>query len=190
MIIEIDTDLLKEHKITANQFLIVSLVYKKEYGELEEIVEQIGFANEISNLVEKKIIHNGNPEGEYDWSKIIIRDRFAEQIFGDFSVMWDEFWSTYPSSVIRPEGNRGALKGSQKKMKEKYKRIVGKDLKKHQHILRLLNFELKTRAMEDSMKYMKTLSTWLNNESWMDYEEIYNESFNVINKVGYGESIE
>ncbi len=190
MLIEIDIDLLCDHNMSANQFLLVYLIYKKELGKITEYVEQNGITDEeIQDLIDKKIIHNANSQGEYDWSKIIIRERFAELIFGDFSVMWDEFWSTYPSTVIRPEGNKGTLKGSQKRMKDKYKKIVGKDLKKHQHILRMLQFELKYKALEDSMKYMKTLSRWLNDESWMEYEEIYNESHSE-SKTGYGESIE
>jgi len=191
MLIEIDIDLLCENNISANQFLLVYLVYKKELGKLTEYVESNGIADEeIQNLIDNKIIHNANSDGEYDWSKIVIRERFAEQIFGDFSVMWDEFWSTYPATVIRPEGNKGTLKGSQKLMKDKYRKIVGKDLKKHQHILKMLNYELKLRNIEDSMKYMKTLGRWFKDESWMEYEEIYKENFNAPTEPKYGESIE
>lgn len=190
MLIEIDTETLVENNLTASQYLLIYLVYKKQLGTLTEYIEANGITDdELTDLVDKQIIHNANSEGEYDWSKIVVRERFAEQIFGDFSVMWDEFWDTYPSNVIRVEGNKSALKGSNKKMKEKYRKIVGNDIKKHQHVLRLLKFELNYRKLEDSMKWMKTLSRWLNDESWLEYEEIYNES-QTKKKVGYGESVE
>ena len=97
--------------------------------------------------------------------------------------MWSELLSHFPLKVynngmMRVLRARDAQAKANAKPREKYRKVVGEDLVKHQFILKCLQNELELRKSTNTLGYMQMLSTWVNNYTWEKYEDISNSSPN------------
>ena len=59
-----------------------------------------------------------------------------------------------------------------KKLKKKYKGIVGTSLEKHKDVIKGLKAELDFRRESGSLEYLQLLSVWLNKGTWEKYLSI------------------
>jgi hypothetical protein len=164
MTIEINTDLLKQLSITADEFCFLILTYRKESIEdLKLIVDQ-------HKLEEAGYIKLGEDE-------VFLREHFLQYVESSFDKMWHGLLSTYPLKVLA-NGQLRILRAkdptskANAKAKVKYQKIVGNDVTKHQHIIECLNRELQLRKTSNSLGYMQQLETWINNYSWEKYSDL------------------
>ena len=72
MIVEIDTDVLSEQSLNANQLLFLQLIIANNDILITELFEQdIITKTIIEELITKKYIHNMNPPNELDFTKLV-----------------------------------------------------------------------------------------------------------------------
>jgi len=190
---EINVNFLINNAITANQFLLMSLIHSEEKTLLKLYLES-NQQNQIDlvELVKARFIHNSNKENELDVEKISVRTRFTEMIFGKPDDMFDELIETYPVKVIRSDGRPDYMRRDLKRCRSIYNRIINKSKKKHEHILELLTYEIAYRRRENSLMYMKILPKWLASEEWTTTEQIKGDSDQPFKQeeAGYGECFE
>lgn len=173
MLIEIDLDEAKKLQLTINQFtllrFLVDSVNIKPYQSVIHIVE-----DDISQLKEKKILTEDSVLNEKDISTLKMTDEFLNKIkHRDF---FDEFYDTYPASVMRGDGMKDYLRGDIARCRKIYNLKVGKSRLKHEHIMSALKFELHNRKTTNNMKYMKRMSKWLSSEEWTLYDEFLKDN--------------
>jgi hypothetical protein len=84
---------------------------------------------------------------------------------------FDEFYASYPSSVVRPNGTKDWLRGNITKCRELYRTIVGTDETIHKTLLSAINKEVGVRTAQGSLAYIRLLINWLRNEEWKVWEE-------------------
>lgn len=84
---------------------------------------------------------------------------------------FEEFYNSYPCSVIRSNGVKSYIRGNVAKSRVLYDQIVGGDDSKRRLLLRSLNKELAVRTSEGSFPWMKFLINWLRDEEWRQWEE-------------------
>lgn len=193
MTVEIDTNLLLEYHLNANQFMLAYLVYKEDLSTLSELIKNIDKETLLSDLrvlEECRFIHNLNSDdGIIDLSNIIIRNNFIVLFKQDIDI-FEEFLDLYPVKVKRPDGFYDYLRTDTKRCKRKYNQIVAGKMAKHNRLIKALKYELDIREKEGSIMYMKRLPKWLSSEEWKIFEERMKDDTNTESNQSYGTTIE
>lgn len=187
MLIQIETENLIKEKITPNDYIILKLLFDKNY----EILKQLFNSDIMSNLI---ILEN---EGylkvtcdELDWSKISTQVTLRQKTIDLFIVKqtgFYEFWSKYPVKV----GSR-VLKAQDIDSKEalmcrdKWNRITQKNPIKEALIIKGLEIELEIRRKSNQLPYMQLVTTWLNQQTWEKYTHLINEEISDTNEKTVG----
>lgn len=79
---------------------------------------------------------------------------------------WEEFRQTYPKKV----GGR-RFHDNVKGNKLKYINIVATKPTMHEQVMNGLKLELKERKRNDSMSYLTAMSTYINQQRWLTYQD-------------------
>lgn len=165
MVIEINMDFLALHNLQPNEYVYL---YAKYYNI------SIPFKSLKMNL--KKLEEDGYIKitGKELVSKnIAIRKKFINLIEGDFDRMFCELLSRYPIKV----GHKGKYRilhaanpdaKANKKVKEKYRKLVENKPDLHNKIINLLDVQLSHQR--DSLQYMQMLEVWVNSRTWEKWE--------------------
>jgi hypothetical protein len=174
MIIEINTNILEEFGITADDFLYLYLLHAKSY----DCLEQLTLKPNTEALQTKGLIKLGEELEDH-----IVRQTFLDMFQASFDQMWAELLSHFPLKVfnnghLRVLRAKDANAKANAKARERYRKIVGEDLPKHQFIVKCLVNELELRKSTNTLGYMQMLSTWVNNYTWEKYEDIETNSPN------------
>jgi hypothetical protein len=163
--IEINTDLLKQLGLTADEYVFLILTYRKES------LEDLKLIVDLTKLQEAGYIKIGEED------VVHLREGFLQYIASPFDRMWHGLLSTYPLKVYA-NGTTRILRAkdpdskANQKSKLKYQKIVGTDVTKHEHIMKCLNRELQLRKQGNGLAFMQQLETWLNNHSWEKYSDL------------------
>jgi len=171
MIVEINTETLKEFGITADDFLYLYLLHATSYDCLEEL----SLNPDTESLQTKGLIKLGEELRDH-----IVRQGFLDMIHGSFDQMWSELLSHFPLKVYN-QGHMRVLRAkdanarANAKPKLKYEKIVGTDTQKHKFIIKCLINELELRKSTNTLGYMQQLQTWVNNYTWEKYEDVEDE---------------
>ena len=166
MNIEIDTNILKEHNLSADDYVYLYIIQRKGHQYLQTLTLK-------PNLTTMQI--NGYLElGEHD--TLVLTTKGTGLFYSDFDQMFSELLDLYPMKVSSP--GRGirilhAKDPSAKanlKAKKKYKSIVRAKKAKHDSIITSLKTQLEVD--KENLGYLQNLETWLNNHTWEKYENI------------------
>lgn len=162
MTIDINPDYLIKNSLTANQFVILQLIYEEEFDKLKKL----GKISEVESDIE--ILKSKNLVVQTDEGLKVTPEYFRTLKGKGF---FEELLATFPPSVLRPDGLRDYLRTDRKRAERKYKTITKNRKDIHMHILECLKFELEQRSKNGTLMYMKKLPNWLNSESWKEWEE-------------------
>jgi hypothetical protein len=195
MAIEIDIRYLIECRISVQQYVILTLAYKKELKLLERYLIGSGTLNnlpkDLTYLYENKFVENP-PDVNAIISTIRVSDKFI-RIFQSNSDSFETFFEAYPVRVLRPDGNYDYLRVDRKRSKLLYNNIVGSDASKHQLLMKCLKLEVEDRTKKGQLGFMRRMPMWLTSEAWKTYADSglgdqtsTRDEF----KVGYGQNIE
>lgn len=174
MIVEINTDILSNFGITADDFIYLYLLHAKSY----DCLEQLSLKPNTEALQTKGLIKLGEEPQDH-----VVRQAFLNMFQASFDQMWSELLSHFPLKVFN-NGHMRVLRAkdaqakANAKAREKYRKIVGEDLSKHQFIVKCLVNELELRKSTSTLGYMQMLTTWVNNYTWEKYEDIETSSPN------------
>lgn len=192
MIVEVNTDYLLKSQLTANQYIMLHLLFEGKRNTLEQFMLMNDLQSEAEDLHKRGFILNWSDDVIID-NLILSRDRCKELFDYQDSFFW-ELFSTYPIKVPNGDGGTRALRPTSldakqtKTLKKKYeKKVKKKD--KHEHIMRCLNAEMWMRRKSNTLAYMQKLETYLNQESWYNYEYLL-EMSNEQKALKYGEELE
>lgn len=167
MLIELDLTEAKRLKITANQFILISLLISKQ--SIVPLSSVINISElDIDNLIEQNILTKESIfSSKFD--KLFITEEFTDKFkTKDF---FTEFYDIYPASVTRSDGIKDYLRGDVSRCRKYYEKVVGKSANKHEAIMEALKFEVDTRKRNGNSGYMKRMAKWLLSEEWLAYEE-------------------
>ena len=165
MIIEIDTERLIELDLTADEFLFLSMLSRSALDSDLKL-----------NIDREKLQTNGWIKlGEED--ECTLREKFNDEFSSTEDVIWHGLLSHYPLKVIANGAVRilRAKDPSSKanaKPKSRYLKYIGKDKKKHEHVIECLQRELLLRKRGNNLGFMQQLETWINNHTWEKYSDL------------------
>jgi len=170
MILELDTSLLEKLNISINQLVFVNLVLNENQINNQDIHFLLSRVSEleIQDLINRNIVI----VEEKDNDKIYkLSDIVESTLKVKSDDMFDEFYNTFPVYVIRPDGTKGFLRANINKCRHEYKKIVGKSLAMHNHIMECLRWEIENKTTTGKLSYIKTMWKWLTQHEWECYEE-------------------
>ena len=172
MIIEINTNILKDLGITADDFLYLYLLHATSH----ELISELTLKPNLEALQTKGLIKLGEEPQDH-----VVRQAFLNTFQDSFDRMWSELLSHFPLKVynqghMRVLRAKDAFAKNNEKALRKYHKIVGKDKAKHDHIVKCLQNELELRKSTNTLGYMQMLTTWMNNHTWEQYEDVNGES--------------
>jgi len=167
MRVEIDFEVLKSTKMSADDFLYLYIIYRKGFNYLT----QLNLKPNVDRLQEDGYVKLGElPENH------TIRQEFIDLFVSDFEQMFAELISNYPMKVNSPGRGVRILHAkdpdakANDKCRDKYKKIVNDKPYKHKHIMRCLDIQLKIER--DNLGFLQNLETWINNYTWEKYENL------------------
>lgn len=194
MMLEVSVDTLIRSKITAHQFLVIKLLHEKKFEKLEEYLKITNsyetLPNDLSYLASIEFINYDVNNVLKDLKNIQILPSFLKQISnGSF---FEELYDSYPTKVIRDGGIPDYLRTERYNSRRLYDMIVARNQSKHEHILKCLRYEVNHREAEGSMRYMKRMYKWIQDQGWKSFEERVGDSENVLTgkEVKYGTELE
>jgi len=160
-------DLLVKHKITANQFLFLYLIYTQEYATLYELVHKgHGFSpDDIQDLEKRNLILNLNKTpNEFYADSFVVMDEFALDLFIEDTQAALEFWETYPL-LISIDFRRIPAKTVNKEVFFKdYTKKIGHSKIKHDKVMEALKYAIKNDRINMGIK------KWFESEQWVEIQ--------------------
>ena len=165
MQIEIDTDVLKDLDISADDFVYLYLLHAKAYDVIHLLKP------DTEALQRKGLIKLGEEQEDN-----VVRQKFIDTIEDNFDRMWSDLLSHFPIKVYN-QGQVRVLRAADsnarnnQKAKKAYQRVIGKNISKHKKIVQCLINELNLRKSNNSLGYMQMLQTWVNQHTWEQYED-------------------
>ena len=163
MKIELDLHLLEESGLSADDFVWLYMIYRKAFN--------YKLNSRISPRLETDgwIVYGNNP------MEHIIQQKFRDLFVSDFDSMFAELCNTYPFKVESPRGVRvlhakDPKAASNKKARNKYKKIIANKPHVHRYIMKCLKIQLAHE--KDNLGYMQNFETWINNHTWEKYEDM------------------
>jgi len=157
--------------LTADDYTIATLLKEKKYGLLKEYIKLLKnkFYESLKRLKDGNYISYNAIGDVVPIKEIKVTDDFIDIITrGD---NFEEFYQLYPTKVTRPEGEVDYLRKDKHKCKIKYKKIVGNNLFKHDHLMDCLRYEIEKRQKNNNMAYFQRMINYLNSENYKKYEE-------------------
>lgn len=173
MVIEIDTEQLKRLKVTAHEFLILRMLLDNNLTLLYDYFSYTGSKEEMEKSIQK-LEEKGYIEGNTIDLSILANLKLTEKVRKIFAFDVDPFYELYklyPTKTIRPDGKEVYLRRNYKYCNDLYNNVVRANPIKHRNILEALRKEINDRDLKGTMQYMKTLASWLSDQSWQDYED-------------------
>ena len=167
MKIDIDFELLKSTGISADDFVYLYLMHRKNYDYLHNL----NLKPNLEDLQEKGYIKLGETSDHH-----VIRQEFIDLFSTNFDQMFAELIGTYPMKVNSPDSGIRILHAkdpdskSNLKSKLRYKKVIGDKVYKHRHIMNCLDKQLTIER--NTLSFLQNLETWINNHTWEKYENL------------------
>ena len=139
MKVEIDFDILRETKMSADDFIFLYIIYRKGFNYLQ----QLNLKPNVEQLQTDGYIKLGQTPEHHT-----IRQDFIDLFVSDFDQMFAELVSTYPMKVDSPGRGIRILHAkdpdakANDKCRNRYKKIINNKPYKHKHIMKCLNMQL------------------------------------------------
>lgn len=160
MELKLNLDIISSYGLSPNEYIVLYLIHNNQLNTVGFKVDKV-----IEKLKSKGIIDN---------QKRIITD-LPNDLFGDnkpqeTEVYWLEFQSLYP----KKDGVR-RLHDSPSKCKEKYHRLLRRDIEVHTKVLKGLKNEKSLREKAELrgefFQAPKLMSTYINQKAWEGYQD-------------------
>jgi|TARA_B110000908_G_C10236803_1_gene443790 hypothetical protein len=167
MRVEVDFEVLKQTKMSADDFIYLYIIYRKGFNYLK----QLNLKPDVDRLQDDGYVKLGELPEDHT-----IRQEFLDLFISDFGQMFAELISTYPMKVNSPGRGVRILHAkdpdakANEKCRNKYKKIVNDKPYKHKHIMRCLDTQLTLER--DNLGFLQNLETWINNYTWEKYENL------------------
>jgi hypothetical protein len=191
MIVDVNTDFLINNKLTANEYLLMSLILAdkqsilKDYYLMNNIsADQI--SADIKSLHDKGLLE-GYVTGVYEFSHLKPTNYMKGLLTTD--DLFKEFLYAFPLKVTRTDGTVDYLRTDQSKARMLYLATTRGKKSIHDHILKCLKHEVNYRETNGSLKFMKRMTTWLNSQEWESFEDQIDDLGDITfkeNELGYG----
>ena len=195
MVLDVDVDLCIKLGITAHQYIVLKLVLDENYTEADEYLHATNtwktFGSELKYLMKINLITTRPFDGLYSVREITLSQEFIKlHSFSDDP--FEEFYNTYPTKTIRPDGIVDYLRVDHQRSRLLYINIIRLSKIKHNHLIKCLRAELKDRKATGKMSFMKRMSKWLTSEEWRLYENKISDLKNTqeVTITKYGENVE
>jgi hypothetical protein len=194
MMLEVSLDTLTRCKITAHQFLVTKLLHEKKFEKLEEYLTLTdslqNLTNDLNHLASIEFINWDVNDVSKDFKNIKILPTFIKQVSN--GSLFEELYDSYPIKVIRDGGIPDYLRTERYNSRRLYDMIVARNQSKHEHILKCLQYEVNHRESQGSMRYMKRMYKWIQDQEWRSFEERVGDTENVQTgkEVKYGTELE
>lgn len=164
MLIEIDTDTLKKLKLSANQLICLKLLLEEDQKLYQKFIAVSPMTEaEIEDLINKKYVTKEN-------DKLIVTEKFINLI--ETKNSFDEFYDMYPVYVLRSDGSKDYLRTDLRRCRTMYKKLVGKSIARHKHIIECLKAEIQYKINTGNLMFMKRMPKWLASDDWQIGEQI------------------
>jgi len=166
MTIQIDLALLEDAHLTPDDFVYLYILHRKGFSYLEKIPLRVSPRLEVDGWV---VLDKD------DETKHVVQQKFRDLFVTDFDSMFTELVDAYPFKVESARGVRvlraqNPKAASNKKARNKYKKIVSGKPHMHKFIMRCLKTQLESE--QHNLGYMQNFETWINNCTWEKYEDI------------------
>ena len=167
MKIEIEFDVLRDTKMSADDYTYLYIVYKKGFA----LLNNLNLKPDLEKLQQEGYVKLGESPANHT-----IRQEFIDLFISDFDAMFAELCGTYPFKVNAPKGGVRVLHAidpdakSNVKAKSKYESILGGKAHKHRYIMKCLDKQL--TVDKHNLGYLQNLEVWLNNHTWEKYEDL------------------
>lgn len=169
MIVEISTNTLKEFGISADDFLYLFLLSRREY----DLLVELNLSVELEELQTKGLIKIGEGLQSH-----VVRDKFVNYKSVPEDQMWSELLSYFPLKVTGPRGEQRILRSkdaeasNNAQAKKRYLGYIKGNSIRHAEVVTALQTELKMRTSSGNLFYMQMLNTWVNQRTWEQYMNI------------------
>ena len=164
MKIEIDLSLLQDIGLTPDDFTYLYMVHRK------------AFSYKVPLRCSPRLEIDGWIVYKDKITEHVIQQKFRDLFVSDFDSMFAELCNLYPFKVESPTRGVRVLHAknpkaaSNKKARNKYKKIVGNKPHLHKYIMKCLQLQLEHE--KDNLGYLQNFETWINNHTWEKYEDM------------------
>lgn len=193
MITPLNTDVLIEHKIDGHLYLILVLLFQSKYDLLDDYLKATNtyetFKETLILLKYRDLLYfDEDYFNLFNYSTIKVNEKLVKTL-GNISD-FEELYNTFPVKVRRPDGKESFLKRDRKTSEQLYSIIIKSNQYDHAHIMKCLKYELEEKELSNSLGYMKTLSNWLSDREWRNYEDCVENNKHNEKLMLYGTTIE
>lgn len=190
MIVTIDIDKMFKFGITPDEYTLLQLIQNHALVSARKLIQKTPTltSSTLDKLVEKRLIHNSNQNGEMDVNHIMLRNTFIGEVKQD--DLFEELLLEFPGKITRPDGTTDWLKTDLNKCRKLYSQLVKKDTVVHKNIMECLKFEVRERNRTGKMSYMKRLPKWLATEEWKVWQQQLQDVDTETFELGYGLKLE
>lgn len=191
MLVEINLETCLNNNITPNQYTILFLLFKKNYGVYHSFLEHIDIDKEFEHLVEVNFVIEYKKE--FKAEEITLNYSKLKAFFEYEESYFYELLSVFPLKVI----NNGAIRyvrpadcdsKKAKDLKSKYERVI-KTKAAHDNVIKCLEIEKSIRLKSGSLPFIQDLSTWINQRTWEQYQHLLNQEKELNTEGNYGEEV-
>jgi hypothetical protein len=172
-LIQINLEVLIYAKLTSDEYILLKLLYDKDYNYILMLHEQTLLESLLLRLERKGYIKWSSRvvNNEGDLTKITLRVA-AIDLFEISNQKLENCWSTFKSIYPVKQGDR-RLHDQQDNCKKKFLNLIKDDLEVFHDIIKGLNNELALRKKAELKRQffpaMKTMSAWINQKNYLTY---------------------
>lgn len=171
-------DFLVEHDISADQFILMWLIYRNDMHSILRYNEKgPGFRpSDVRRMIERGWLIDLNEgdekmiivEGVY---KLLITESFRELILIDSDEALDDLWKLYPP-FIDLDGKRVPAKSVDKdRLAADYGRIIQNDVYQHRYVKRMLEEAVKAGMISMGIEKWVKSRQWETVAQWLEENE-------------------
>ena len=184
MLIEIDTQQLKQLSLSPNQLVYIKVLMDKDSKrQLRELNSTYQLTDaEFDELIAKDFI-----EYTKDKRSIQVTEHLLKVFKQDY---FDEFYELFPVYITRSDGRKDYLRTNMNRCRVAYNKTVNGSYEKHKKIIDYLKYEIQEKRKTNSMGYFKRMPNWLASEEYLIYDEILNTETTEKPQQIYGTDIE
>jgi len=198
---KIKDQILDKYNISADQLLIIELLFFKEYSDLEIYIQRVNINYEVimQNLFRRDFIkyYNDDCPGfkEVRNLYLTLKGENVIKALRDVNLQDDEspvvitvetyfneFWDTFPiSDKWGKFPATRSLRSDKSGCNKKYVKLLLEEGYKHEDIIKALKYQVSlfkknTTLVDNKMKFFQNSSTWLNQKTFTSYLELMNDN--------------
>jgi hypothetical protein len=168
MVVEINTKHLANNKITPDQYILLTLLYHKEYEDIEKVFGRNKAMTVRNSLIYTKYLLSAHTKfKETTLSQNAVKKLL--RIKSDKINFWT-FYIEYPIKV-GSRVLRAASPDSQLALKHEKKYLTKiKNIKEHKLAIKAVNAYISRQRLVNKLQYLPAMETVLNNNLWEQWE--------------------